>query len=270
MTGRVATPDGPSRRATSAWPFPRAGATRRRRSPSTGFGLDVAAGRDRRPDRPERLRQVDVPAGRGRPARARSAERSSSTANAITAPDRRIGLVFQEPRLLPWRSVAGNVDVAAGARRLAAPSGRARPPRRAARARRPRRRRPTRSPSSSRAGCASAPRSPGPRPRPGGPPARRAVQRARCPDPRAVQPGAARVCRSGPATTIVIVTHSIPEAILRRRPRGRDVAPPRPRRGGGPDRRSAAALARELLDAALVSAAAAEIRRHLELPEVAA
>jgi ABC-type nitrate/sulfonate/bicarbonate transport system ATPase subunit len=29
--------------------------------------------------------------------------------DAITAPDPRIGLVFQEPRLLPWRSVADNV-----------------------------------------------------------------------------------------------------------------------------------------------------------------
>ena len=29
--------------------------------------------------------------------------------DAITGPDQRIGLVFQEPRLLPWRSVARNV-----------------------------------------------------------------------------------------------------------------------------------------------------------------
>ena len=28
---------------------------------------------------------------------------------AIVAPDPRVGLVFQEPRLMPWRSVAGNV-----------------------------------------------------------------------------------------------------------------------------------------------------------------
>src|SRR3954466_1704564 len=28
---------------------------------------------------------------------------------AITAPDERVGLVFQEPRLLPWRSAEANV-----------------------------------------------------------------------------------------------------------------------------------------------------------------
>ena len=34
---------------------------------------------------------------------------SLSTASAVTGPDPRIGLVFQEPRLLAWRSAADNV-----------------------------------------------------------------------------------------------------------------------------------------------------------------
>ena len=239
----------------------------RRRRPTValdGFVLDVERRRDRRPDRPERLRQVDVPAGRRRAARAGARAASRSTARRSPAPDPRIGLVFQEPRLLPWRSVADNVtyplELAGWPRE-----------RRAARlaelldARRPRA-----TPRDAAAGPAlgrDAPAGgdrPGPRPRARGAAARRAVQRARRADPRAVQPRAAARCRSGPATTIVIVTHSIPEAILLADRVVVMTPRPGPRRRDRPDRRPAAALARRSSTRRSCRDAAAEIRAHLE------
>ena len=41
--------------------------------------------------------------------RRRPAARRGSTRRRISGPDPRIGLVFQEPRLLPWRSAADNI-----------------------------------------------------------------------------------------------------------------------------------------------------------------
>jgi NitT/TauT family transport system ATP-binding protein len=71
------------------------------------------------------------------------------------------------------------------------------------------------------------------------------------------------------ATTVVIVTHSIPEAILMA-----DrvvVLTPRPGRVAAEIRIDAPRpRSLETLDQALVSDAAAEIRRHLQLPELAA
>ena len=66
---------------------------------------------------------------RARHADARAASRS--TAMTITAPHEKIGIIFQEPRLLPWLTVAGNVGFGLEDR----------PQRRARRARRARARR---------------------------------------------------------------------------------------------------------------------------------
>ncbi len=90
-----------------------------------GVSLDVAAGRGRRPDRPQRLRQEHAAARPVRADRRPTAAPSRSTASRSTGPDPRIGLVFQEPRLLAWRSAADNVRVPARAGRLVrAPSRR--------------------------------------------------------------------------------------------------------------------------------------------------
>ncbi|MBA2382967.1 MAG: ABC transporter ATP-binding protein [Chloroflexi bacterium] len=183
---------------------------------------------------------------------------------AVTAPDPRIGLVFQEPRLLPWRSVVDNVTyplelagwssqrrVARGAELLEVVGLEA----------------------------AAALR---PVQLSGGMRQRAALARALALSPDVLlldEPFSALdaltrerfnlellqlQARTG--ATVVIVTHSIPEAILvadrvlvlTPRP-GRVVADvridaPRPR-------------SIELLDEALVSHAAAEIRSHLELSE---
>jgi NitT/TauT family transport system ATP-binding protein len=182
----------------------------------------------------------------------------------IHAPDPRIGLVFQEPRLLPWRSVADNVgyplELAGWSR-----------PRRAERLA-------ELLPLVGLEGAASF--------RPvqlsGGMRQRAAIARALALAPEVLlldEPFSALdaltrerfnlellALQERTGATIVIVTHSIPEAILvadrvivlTARP-GRVAADvpidaPRPR-------------SIELLDAALVSDAATRIRSHLELSE---
>ena len=88
-----------------------------------GVGLDGRAGRGRRAHRPERLRQEHASCGSlAGLLRARTRAPSTLDDRPIVGPDPRVGLVFQEPRLLPWRSVAENVAVPAGARRLAGAS----------------------------------------------------------------------------------------------------------------------------------------------------
>ena len=162
-----------------------------------GLSLDVGARRDRRADRPERLRQVDVPAGRRRAARARNA----GAVDARRRPDHRAG---SPDRARVPGAAAAAVAVRRGQRHLAARARRL--------AGRPRARRG--SPSCSSSSVSRTPRGlrpgpalgrdapaggdrPGARPRPRGPPPRRAVQRARRADPRAVQPRAARRSTSG-------------------------------------------------------------------------
>jgi NitT/TauT family transport system ATP-binding protein len=185
----------------------------------------------------------------------------------IQAPDARIGLVFQEPRLLPWRSVADNVAWPLElAGRPAAEIG-------------------------PRVGAlldlvglqgAGALR---PVQLSGGMRQRAAIARslALAPDvllldePFSALDALTRErfnlemlrLQERTATTVVIVTHSIPEAILMA-----DrvvVLTPRPGRVAAEIRIDAPRpRSLETLDQALVSDAAAEIRRHLQLPEEAA
>jgi NitT/TauT family transport system ATP-binding protein len=185
----------------------------------------------------------------------------------IDGPDPRVGLVFQEPRLLPWRSVAGNV---AYPLELAGwPADR-----RAARVAALLELVGMRDSADARPSQLS-----------GGMRQRAAIARALALEPEVLlldEPFSALDAltrerfnlellqlweRTG--TTIVVVTHSIPEAILLA-----DrvvVMTPRPGRVAAiipilaPRPRSI-----ELLDGAIVSRAAAEIRAHLELPVVAA
>ena len=187
--------------------------------------------------------------------------------DAIVAPDPRIGLVFQEPRLLPWRSVADNVTWPL---ELAGWS----PERRAARLR-------------ELLDVVGLEGSADLRPvqLSGGMRQRAAIARSMALAPEVLlldEPFSALDAltrerfnlemlglqeRTG--STVVIVTHSIPEAILLA-----DrvvVMTPRPGRVtaevriDAPRPRSLATL-----DGALVSAAATQIRRHLEGVEVAA
>jgi NitT/TauT family transport system ATP-binding protein len=188
-------------------------------------------------------------------------------ADPIRAPDARIGLVFQEPRLLPWRSVAGNVawplELAGRLRSEIAPrvaellelvglegAGTLRPVQLS-----------------------------------GGMRQRAAIARSIALAPEVLlldEPFSALDAltrerfnlemlrlQERTATTVVIVTHSIPEAILMA-----DrvvVLTPRPGRVAAEIRIDAPRpRSLETLDQALVSDAAAEIRRHLQVPEQAA
>ena len=183
---------------------------------------------------------------------------------AVTDPDPRIGLVFQEPRLLPWRSVADNVTYPL---ELAGW---------------PREQRAARLAELLHAvglGAAAALR---PAQLSGGMRQRAAIARslALAPDvllldePFSALDALSRErfnlellrLQERTGTTIVIVTHSIPEAIL-----VADrvlVMTPRPGRIAAEVRVDAPRpRSIEVLDQALVSRAAAEIRAHLELSE---
>jgi NitT/TauT family transport system ATP-binding protein len=184
--------------------------------------------------------------------------------DSIADPDPRIGLVFQEPRLLPWRSVADNITYPL---ELAGW---------------PRERRAARLAEMLHAvglGAAAALR---PAQLSGGMRQRAAIARSLALAPEVLlldEPFSALDALSRErfnlellrlqertGTTIVIVTHSIPEAIL-----VADrvlVMTPRPGRIAAEVRIDAPRpRSIEVLDVALVSRAAAEIRSHLELSE---
>ena len=185
----------------------------------------------------------------------------------IVEPDSRIGLVFQEPRLLPWRSVADNVTYPLEL------AGWTRAGRKARLAE-----------LLELVGLegASALR---PAQLSGGMRQRAALARALALSPQVLlldEPFNALDAltrerfnlellrlHEGTGTTVVIVTHSIPEAIL-----VADrviVMTPRPGRVAAEVRIDAPRpRTLELLDQALVSRAAAEIRTHLELGEAVA
>ena len=67
------------------------------------------AGRDRRGGRRLGLRQVHAAARSSPASTIRPKATSRSTATRSSSPHEKIGIVFQEPRLLPWLTVAGNV-----------------------------------------------------------------------------------------------------------------------------------------------------------------
>jgi NitT/TauT family transport system ATP-binding protein len=183
---------------------------------------------------------------------------------AITTPDERIGLVFQEPRLMPWRSAARNITYPL---ELAGWP----PERRAARL-------------TELLGAVGLEGATDLRPvqMSGGMQQRAAIARALALSPDVVlldEPFSSLdaltrerfnldmlrlQARSG--TTVLIVTHSIPEAILMA-----DrviVLTPRPGRVAAEVRIDAPRpRSIELLDEAIVSRAAAEIRAHLELSD---
>ncbi|HET7702726.1 MAG TPA: ABC transporter ATP-binding protein [Candidatus Limnocylindrales bacterium] len=183
---------------------------------------------------------------------------------AVTDPDPRIGLVFQEPRLLPWRSVAANVTYPL---ELAGW---------------PRERRGARLAELLHAVGLTAAATLRPAQLSGGMRQRAAIARSLALAPEVLlldEPFSALDALSRErfnlellrlqertGTTIVIVTHSIPEAIL-----VADrvlVMTPRPGRIAAEVRIDAPRpRSIEVLDQALVSSAAAEIRSHLELSE---
>ncbi len=195
-----------------------------------------------------------------------AAERGRITLDGrpITAPDDRIGLVFQEPRLLPWRTAARNITYPL---ELAGWS----PERRAVRL----------AEMLHIVGLEAAAEL-----RPvqmsGGMQQRASIARALALSPAVLlldEPFSSLDAltrerfnlellrlQERTATTIVIVTHSIPEAIL-----VADrviVMSPRPGRVAAEVRIDAPRpRSVEMLDEALVSRAAADIRAHLEIPE---
>ena len=234
-----------------------------------GIDLDRPGRRDRRAHRPERLRQVHAPARHRRPARTGQRRGPARRRRRSSGPDPRIGLVFQEPRLLPWRSAADNI---AYPLELAGWS----PERRAARvatlielvgldpavadSR----------PSELSGGTAPAGRA---RPRAGArarrPPPRRAVQRARCAQPRTLRPRAAAPL--GPGRDDDRDGHpQHPRGDPGRRPRRRPLAATRSRRRRHPGRPAAAADDRRPRRAGRHRGPAREIRAHLGDPEARA
>jgi NitT/TauT family transport system ATP-binding protein len=185
----------------------------------------------------------------------------------VTQPDPRIGLVFQEPRLLPWRSVAANVAWPLELAGWSADLRRAR--------------------VAELLALVGLEGSEQRRPSQlsGGMRQRAALARSLALSPEVLlldEPFSALDAltrerlnlellglQARTRTSVVLVTHSIPEAILLA-----DrvvVVTPRPGRIAAvvpidiPRPRSLATL-----DSALVSAAAATIRRHLDVPEIAA
>ena len=149
--------------------------------------------RDRRADRAERLAASRRCCASSPDCSPRNVARSTLDGEPIAGPDPRIGLVFQEPRLLPWRSAADNITyplelagwparpTARAARRTRSSSSALEPARLGNR------------PSELSGGHAPAGRPrPRARPRARRAPARRAVQRARRAEPRALRPRAAR------------------------------------------------------------------------------
>ena len=247
----------PARRERRRGPVPRPGAP----GPGArGLRPGGRARRDRGPDRPERLRQEHVPAGRGGPADADGGDgHPRRPADRRPGPPDRAGL----PGAAPPAVAVGRRQhhLPAGARRVAA-RAESRPAGGAAAAGRPRRGddRPP-EPALRRHAPAGGDR-PGARPRAGGAAARRAVQRARRADPRPVQPRAARSL--GADRLDGRDRHpQHPRGDPARRPGRRDDAPAGPRRRDRPDRRPSPALARPPRPA-VVSDAAAEIRAHLD------
>ena len=97
--------------------------TRRRRPPrrpSTASTSTIPGGGIVALHRAERLRQVDAPARRRRACSRRTGGAVELDGADRDGPDPRIGLVFQEPRLLPWRTGGRQHHLPAGARRLVA------------------------------------------------------------------------------------------------------------------------------------------------------
>ena len=198
------------RRRRPRLPDPRAASAR---PALDGVDLDDPGRRDRRPDRAERLRQVHAPARHRRPARAgprrgpprRRADRRPRSAD-------RAGL----PGAAPAAVALGRRQhhVPARARRLAAPSAGASGSASCSTSSGSTRPRPRHGRPSCPAGSASAWRSPGARARARGAAARRAVQRARRADAASGSTSSCCALWERAATTIVLVTHSIPEAIL--------------------------------------------------------
>ena len=112
-----------------------------------GISLERRARRNPRGHRRLRLRQVDHAAGDFRASTRRRQGKVVLDGTAITAPHEKIGIIFQEPRLLPWLRVADNV----GFGLEAVSEGGTR------RARRARARRASASPTRRRCGRASSP-----------------------------------------------------------------------------------------------------------------